>query len=232
MALDDYPTTTVNWDTGLSSRMLQLLGNLAVVSAQTEQLLHQIYWHHLGLTDKTGPIVTDNLNPKKLEEDILKIVSVDKEKANIYADLKILFTELRDLNTKRNHCLHWIWIGLAKPGPLPIANLVTGEIVKSTPFKLQRPVYRQSGGQPLQEFAVEDVKDYCNRFAWLSYRLRSHSFSDDELRKKREETLGNVAAPGRPETTIKFADLFWPAPWLDKPLPPDSMPHNPPEIQK
>jgi hypothetical protein len=226
MALSDYPPGNINWDTQLKPEMLQALGSLAVVSAQAEEMLHQIYWHHAGLDEKSGPIVTDNLNPKRLEEDVKKLVALDKRKANILADLKILLTEFEDLNTKRNHCLHWIWLGVApsSPPPADVPPLLTsslGSSIKATAYKLQRPVYRQKGVES-QEFSLADVQGYCDSFAWLVYRLRSHTFNDDDLKKKREESakLG-MFITGR-GTQMSMADLFWPAPWLDKPLAPDS----------
>jgi hypothetical protein len=97
MTLPDYPSSTVSWDTGLKPEMLQALGNLAVVSSQAEELLHQVYWHHAGLNAKSGPIVTDNLNPKRLHEDIIKLASIDASKANIVADLRIVLAARNEI---------------------------------------------------------------------------------------------------------------------------------------
>jgi len=211
MTLPDYPSTTVNWDTGLTGEMLRALGHLTVVSAQAEELLHQIYWHHAGLDERSGPIVTDNFNPKRLEEDITKLAALDKSNANILADLKVLFAEFRTLNTKRNRWFHWIWLPPDRdvPRPLTVLDKVPG-------FRLKRPVYSQKGLE-MQDFQTADVQNCCNDFAWLTYRLRSHTFTDEQLREKRS---GYQDQP--PLNGISFADLFWPAPWLDKPLPPEN----------
>jgi hypothetical protein len=222
VALSDYPPLPVKWETGLTGEMLSALGNLAVISAQAEELLHQIYWHHAGLNEQSGPIVTDNLNPKRLEEDIVKFVSLDKAKTNILADLKILFLEFETLNTKRNHCLHWIWQASEKEG-------TTGVTLGSTEpisYHLNRPIYRQKG-ESSRAFTVEDVRAYCKEFSWLQYRLRSHTFGDEQLRQKRRELDGKPPLDG-----MAIADLFWPAPWLDKPLPPETMPPNHHEKRK
>jgi hypothetical protein len=230
VALSDYPPFTINWESGLKPKMLQALGNLAVVSAQAEELLHQIYWHHTGLNERTGPIVTDNLNPKRLAEDILKLAALDKSKANIHADLKILLTEFETLNTKRNHCLHWIWEGSQEVAPLPASVLF--EPAKPLPYALKRPVYRQSGILS-QEFSEEDVATYCRHFAWLTYRLRSHTFSDEQLRERRREAAAMGEFKSKTgEVVWSMAELFWPAPWLDKPLPPETRPSNPPDTPK
>ena len=77
-------------------------GQLAVITAEIEQTLHQIYWKHAGLDQDSGPIVTDNLNPKRLSEDILKFARLDPAKANIVADLELLLSEFEALNTTRN----------------------------------------------------------------------------------------------------------------------------------
>jgi hypothetical protein len=218
VALSDYPPFAVDWNTGLADEMLRALGKLAVASAQAEELLHQIYWHHAGLDERSGPIVTDNLNPKRLEEDIVKLASFDSSKINILADLKILFSEFRALNTKRNQCLHWSWEASEQEGG---ANII---LKSNTPaYRLRRPIYKYSGAPSQDLFTVEDVKTYCNDYGWLQFRLRSHTFSDQELRRRRNE-LSSVA----PINGMAVADLSWPAPWLDKPLPPKSSSPNHP----
>jgi hypothetical protein len=201
VALSDYPPFTVDWNTGLSEGMLRALGKLAVVSAYAEELLHQIYWHHAGLNEQSGPIVTDNLNPKRLEEDIVKLVSFDGTKANILEDLRILFAEFRVLNTKRNQCLHWNWEVSEKEGTADI----TPEPDKPA-YRLRRPIYKYSGVPAQDLFTIEDVKTSCKEFSWLQFRLRSHTFSDEELRRRRNE-LSNAA----PVNGMAVADLFWPA---------------------
>lgn len=206
MALSDYPPLVINWDAALLPEMLQALGQLAVMSAGAEELLHQIYWNHAGLDERTGPIVTEILNPKRLEEDIIKFVSLDKAKAKILADLKILFAEFESLSTKRNHCLHWIWDTDLESS----FAFVKGALHA---YRLKRPVYKQKG-EMTQNFSTEDVRDFCKRFGWLSQRLRSHTFSDNELRAKRAELASTAPICG-----ISLADLFWPAPWIDKPPP-------------
>jgi hypothetical protein len=217
VTLSDYPPFAVDWNTGLTEAMLRALGKLAVVSAQAEELLHQIYWHHAGLDERSGPIVTDNLNPKRLEEDIVKLVSLDRTKVNILADLKVLFSEFRALNTKRNQCLHWGWEVSEKEG---IAGVIPGS---ETPYRLRRPIYKYSGEPSQNLFTVENVKTFCKDFSWLQFRLRSHTFSNDELRRRRNELS---SAP--PISGLAIADLSWPAPWLDQPLPPvPSSPNRP-----
>jgi hypothetical protein len=173
------------------------------MSAGAEELLHQIYWHHAELDERTGPIVTENLNPKRLEEDILKFVALDSAKANNLVDLKALFAEFESLSTKRNRCLHWIW-----DGDLPGSSAI--ERREFNTYRLKRPLYKQKGEATLQ-FRLEDIWEFCKAFGWLSQRLRSHTYSDDELRDKRAQYASSLSLGG-----VHEADLLWPAPWLDK----------------
>lgn len=117
MTLLDRPPMVVRWETGFDPELLRALGKLTVITAEIEQQFHLLYWKHAALTDQHGPIVTDNLTPKRLSEDILKFTGMDPAKAHIHTDLKILLKEFEALNTERNRCLHWIWsiVGVAAP---------------------------------------------------------------------------------------------------------------------
>jgi hypothetical protein len=219
MALDDYPTQLLGWGTGFLPDMLQAIGQLAVVTAEIEQTLHQIYWRHAGLNQDSGPIVTDNLNPKRLSEDILKFARLDPAKANIVADLELLLSEFGALNTTRNQCLHWIWVKVVteKPQGAPAFG-----ILNYTPpptYQVKRPVYKTKGigSKP---YSPEDIQALCNRCSWVARRLHGHAIDESELRRRRQEAdgFGTVISPnGTPVRSL--AELFWPAPWLDKPLP-------------
>lgn len=222
--LPDSPPFRVHWDTGLRPELLQALGTLAVVSAQAEELLHLIYWKHAGLNERSGPIVTDNLNPKRLAEDIKKFISLDASKKNILDDLDLLFTEFERLNTKRNHYLHWIWeiAGFARNDMNKEEAVALSQEMehKSPPFQVKRPIYRQSGILS-EDFSMEDIVAICTDFSWLARRLQSHSLNEDVLQRKRDEVnrFGSFSSPD-----FTFADLFWPAPWLGKLALPESKP--------
>ena len=208
--------------------MLQALGKLAVISAQSEEILHELYWKYANLNDKSGPVVTDNLNPKRLSEDILKFAALDKSKAHILADLTILFSEFQTLNTKRNHCLHWIWE--AKFGDKPgILNMPENP----EPYQVKRPIYRQSGILA-QEFTAKDITEICNDFGWLLRRLESHKFTESTLRAMRisMDGFGGIIEADGSIRPSGLADLFYPAPWLDKQPQPDSTPSDRLDAQK
>jgi hypothetical protein len=195
--LSDRPTNVMRWNSGIEPYMLALLGELAVASAHMEELLHQLYWKHAGLDEKSGPIVTDNLSPKRLSEDIKKLAALDPTKAPILEDLKILFKEFEDINTKRNHCLHWIWSVIeteTKNGDMTeIGDINFG------PYKVSRPAYRQSGIES-QEFDVKGVEEICKNCNWLNRRLYSHTLSENVLRNLR----------GSMKPLDPLVDLFWP----------------------
>jgi hypothetical protein len=233
VALDDYPTQLLGWSTGFMPNLLQAIGQLAVVTAEIEQTLHQIYWKHAGLDQDSGPIVTDNLNPKRLSEDIRKFARLDPAKANIVADLELLLSEFEILNTTRNQCLHWIWekVEGEKPpeGTLPF-SMVNYMPVPS--YQVKRPAYKTKGIGS-KAYSPEDIQALCNQCSWVARRLHGHAIEESELRRLRNEADGTGTIIGSDGAPVRsFADIFWPAPWLDKPLPPAKKPSTPPGDQK
>jgi hypothetical protein len=196
--------------------MLQAIGHLAVITAVAEELLHRIYWKHAGLNEETGPVVTDNINPKRLMEDIIKFVELKPSETKILADLKTIFKEFGDINTKRNHCLHWIWgVVENKPDRVEIGMGLPGYVSPRT-YQVTRPIYRQSGVQ-IQPFDVGDVQKLCQATSWLVQRFKSHALNEGELLEKRRELEKLALHYEPPHSPFKtFADVIWPAPWLDK----------------
>jgi len=144
-------------------------------------LLHQIYWKYAGLKPELGPIVTDNLNPKRLSEDILKFVSNNPTKINQLQDLKLLLTEFANINTKRNQCIHWIWSIVGRNSDI---KLSTEPPQSPTPYRVSRPIYKQSGVD-FVEFRPDELDVLCNDCSWLRARLASHAISETDLRENR-----------------------------------------------
>ena len=212
--------------------LLEAIGHLAVITAEIEETLHQIYWKHAGLNQNSGPIVTDNLNPKRLSEDILKFARLDHAKANIVADLELLLTEFETLNTTRNQCLHWIWEKV-EGEELPQTALLAGMTNRHLPtYQVKRPAYKTKGIGS-KAYSTEDIQALCNQCNWLARRLYGHAIDEEELRRLRQESgwIGEIIRPDG--TRVKsLADIFWPAPWLDKPLPPEKKPSTHPDGQK
>ena len=93
MSLPDRPTVVTRWETGLPPALLGAIGKLSVVSAEIEKVLHEIYWKHAGISKIVGPIVTDNLNPKRLGEGIIKFAKIEKSDTKILDDLKKLLKQ-------------------------------------------------------------------------------------------------------------------------------------------
>lgn len=224
--LSDRPPNVIRWNTGIEPNLLAFLGELAVVSAHMEELLHQLYWKHAGLDEDSGPIVTENLNPKRLTEDIKKLAALDPTKANVLDDLKILFKEFQDINTKRNHCLHWIWSVIEKTETLG---------AKAAPYRVRRPAYKQAGIDS-QTFDIADIEEICQNCNWLVHRLYSHTLSDNVLRNLRtsfdQAESFDRANSSTEASSDSMADILAPAPWLDKPLPPSLKPSNHRETHK
>ncbi|HEY1721765.1 MAG TPA: hypothetical protein VGG27_11000 [Magnetospirillaceae bacterium] len=217
MALPDKPSI-IKWDVGLPDQLLQAIGQLSVSTAQLEETLHLIFWRFAGLTHQTGPIVTDNLNPKRLSEDIQHLAKKTNQPKAVCEDLEILFAEFNVLNQTRNQCVHWNWVALDVDGksvPHELANK----------YQVNRPRYDRKA-KPPKAFTIEEVRTLCDDIAWLQRRLEAHAMTPDELRK----TRGEIDADAPPLTRM-FADLFFPAPWLDIPDPP-AQPQSPvPEAQ-
>jgi hypothetical protein len=227
VTLPDRPFgTLIGWAATLPPEMLQAIGQLAVVTSEAEELLHRIYWRHAGLDEKTGPIVTDNINPKRLMEDILKLASLKSSEAKLCEDLQNIFKQFEEINTKRNHCVHWIW-EVIENGPLEIGVGSIGMlgVGYGTPptYQVKRPIYRQSGITE-QPFSAADIQQLCTDTIWLIQRFRSHTLSEEELRSKRRD-FDDLPPLGPTIPGINsVADLLWPAPWLDKPAPQASKP--------
>jgi hypothetical protein len=152
MALDDYPTQLLGWGTGFMPNLLEAIGHLAVITAQIEETLHQIYWKHAGLNQNSGPIVTDNLNPKRLSEDILKFARLDPTKVNIVADLELLLGEFETLNTTRNQCLHWIWEKVEAEPPQEPTALGNFNYTPLPTYQVKRPAYKTKGIGAIAKF--------------------------------------------------------------------------------
>lgn len=226
MTLADRPPFISHWATGIKPEVLQSLGHLAIVSAQIEEEMHKIYWRHAGLDECSGPIVTDILNPKRLAEDIIKLVRLDPRKQRVLADLEVLFKEFEDLNERRNQCLHWIWSvagqEVSKGGPM------ISETQPAPPlaYKLMKPKYRQKG-KPHIEYDAKALVQLCDDCSWLLRRLTAHALPEDDLLRNRAE-LDNTGAIGNYlGRHWPFSDVFFPAPWLDKPASPESTPSHP-----
>jgi hypothetical protein len=232
VALGDYPVQIIGWKTGFIPNLLEAIGQLAVVTADIEQTLHQIYWKHAGLNQDTGPIVTDILNPKRLSEDILKFARLDPAKANIVADLELVLEEFESLNITRNQCLHWIWERVEVETPkIPSLGIFT--VPPSYSYRVKRPAYKQKGID-VKAYTVEEVEVLCNACSWVSRRLHSHAMEESELRRLRQELDGTttILSLDANAPTRTLSDTFWPAPWLDKPLPPEKKPSDRPGKKK
>ncbi len=209
MTLIDRPSIPCGWEPGLPDQVLKLLGKIAIIAASIEDLLHKIYWKYCGVDEKYGPIITDNLSPKRMSEDIIKIVKKDPSKKRIFDDLNIIMKELEALNEKRNRIIHWNWP--VAGSRLPKDILVTDQApMVPSPYKITRPAYKQKGSD-FEIFDETKLNQLCDDFWWLKCRLQAHSINENELRELRKRYSSKGGIEGVP-----FADVVLPAPWLDK----------------
>ncbi|TMJ62193.1 MAG: hypothetical protein E6G81_02680 [Alphaproteobacteria bacterium] len=220
MTLSDRPPFILYWEIGLPGELLQAIGKLAVISAHIEEYIHQIYWRHAGLSTKNGPIVTEFISTKRLMEDTLKFLANNPNRAHILEDLEILFREAENINTKRNQCVHWIWMILAteKPDTVTINQPQSGPVN----YRASRPVYKGRKGALHTDLKPADIEAIYNDAQWLKTRLAAHTISEKTLRRRRAALDREGVTGGR-----SFADLFLPAPWLDKPPQPKPKPIAP-----
>jgi hypothetical protein len=98
---------------------------------------------------------------------------------------------------------------------------------------VKRPAYKQKGID-VKAYTVEEVEVLCNACSWVSRRLHSHAMEESELRRLRQELDGTttILSLDANAPTRTLSDTFWPAPWLDKPLPPEKKPSDRPGKKK
>lgn len=54
------------------------IGRIAIVAASIEDIFHLLHWQFAGLSDSIGPIITADVKPNRLTEDILRIAKIAK----------------------------------------------------------------------------------------------------------------------------------------------------------
>lgn len=173
--------------------VLRAIGRVAVVSASIEDIIHFIYWRYVDTTWEIAPILTTGEKPSRLTEDILKMaIAVDEDPGRIQ-DLRDLFADFRELNEKRNKCIHWLWHWPKGK------NKFKHELV---------PPFHQSTRKPVG-FTVKQINALADDLAWVEQRMHMHALSEEDFEEKRAMT-------GR-----RWSKIVAPAPWLDKPLKPN-----------
>jgi hypothetical protein len=65
--------------------MLQAIGRIAVHAAIFENQLHAVHWAYSGLKVPAGQIITGEMKPKRVFEDIIKLVKANCVDPGVFA---------------------------------------------------------------------------------------------------------------------------------------------------
>jgi hypothetical protein len=143
------------------SGTLEALGTVTVAASGVEEMLHTLYWKLAGVGDKQGAILTREMKPNRLADDIIKLAGLAKLNAKQIDDLKDIFAHHKSLSGRRNEYIHWIWIDSNKDR-----------------HKIRSPAYR---GEEERVVSTEEVNALAADLSWLQSRLDSHCVSQEEL---------------------------------------------------
>lgn len=168
--------------------VLAAIGRVAVVSASIEDLMHGLFWKYVEVPTDVAVIITGDQKPTRLAEDIIKIAAALYEDPDRVQDLRDLFSDLKELNEKRNQCVHWMW---HQPR----------QWKRGRRHWLVPPNYKPNRS-PVP-FTAKQINGLADDLAWVELRMRVHMLDDEEFERERRE--------------LSFAaHLMVPAPWIDK----------------
>jgi len=170
--------------------VLATIGRIALVAASIEDIIHSIFWRYADVGDSVGQILTGDEKPPRLAEDILKMAIAVEEDPERIEDMRSLFSDFKELNEKRNQCIHWIWY------PPRVYRKKRGDTHWVRP-----PSYK--GRRSPISFTPRQLSALACDFEWVELRMRSHAMDEEEFEHEREEA--DIAA-----------HIVVPAPWLDK----------------
>jgi hypothetical protein len=69
--------------------VLQAIGRIAVICASIEDMLHVIHWRYVETSWDIAPILTGDIRPSRLMDDIVRIAVAANEEPARVADLRI-----------------------------------------------------------------------------------------------------------------------------------------------
>jgi hypothetical protein len=168
--------------------VLAAVGRVAITSASIEDLMHSLFWKYVEVPTDVATIITGDQKPTRLSEDIIKIAAALGEDPDRVQDLRDLFADFKELNEKRNQCVHWMW---HRPR----------QWKRGRKHWLAPPIYKPKRS-PIP-FTVEQINALADDLAWIELRMRVHLLDDEEFERERKE--------------LRFAaHVMVPAPWLDK----------------
>ncbi|WP_214471764.1 hypothetical protein [Mesorhizobium sp. dw_380] len=148
--------------------VLKAIGYIAVVAAGIEDCLHAMHWKYANLSEKCGQIVTGEMRPSRLTQDIIKLAQASNVHRIIVEDLKDIFHDLRELTASRNQLIHWIW---DKSG--------------NDSHVLYAPLYKPERTE--RKFTTAELDSLAQDLAWVEIRIETHLLPEGDLKKKREK---------------------------------------------
>jgi hypothetical protein len=172
--------------------LLRAIGRVATLSASIDELLHVIHWNYLDTNWDIAAIVTRDMRPSRLAEDIVRMAIACPDEDAIIQDLRDLMADYREAVERRNQLIHWVW---EQP-----------KHRRRLQHPLRPPVAKQNKHTSVS-FTVKEIEKLGDDLLWIEARMRTHSLSADEFKEERER-LG------------PFARFIVPAPWRGKRYPP------------
>jgi hypothetical protein len=182
------PRASEEWFYTPPDDLLAAVGRVAINSASIEDLMHSLYWKYVEVPPEVAAIITGDQKSTRLSEDIVKVAVALDEDPDRVQDLRDLFADFKELNEKRNQCIHWMW---HRPR----------QWKRGRKHWLKPPSYKPKRS-PIP-FTVKQINALADDLAWIELRMRVHLLDEEEFEKERKE--------------LRFmAHVAVPAPWLDK----------------
>lgn len=162
-----------------SDDVLKSIGYVVIAAAGPEDLLHHLYWDISMLNKKCGPIVTKDMRPNRMAEDLAKMAETSGYTEDKVSALKNVLSDLKRAIEDRNRCIHWIW-----------------DKNKKGEHRISAPQYKGEKGGELP-ITPEYLRSLALDFAWIETRLNSFLLTEKELTKKRDKqgALKDVYVP-------------------------------------
>jgi hypothetical protein len=152
--------------------VLAAVGRVAITSASIEDLMHALFWKYVEVPSEVATIITGDQKPTRLSEDIVKIAAAVDEEPDRVQDLRDLFADFKELNEKRNQCIHWMW---HQPR----------QWKRGRKHWLKPPSYKPKRS-PIP-FTVKQINALADDLAWIELRMRVHLLDEEEFERKRKE---------------------------------------------
>lgn len=172
--------------------LLRAIGRVAVLSASIDELIQVVHWNYLDTNWDIAAIVTRDMRPSRLAEEIIRMAIACSEEDAIVQDLRDLVADYREAIERRNQLIHWVW---EQPKDR-----------RWLKHPLRPPIAKQNRHSSVA-FTVNEIEKLGDDLLWIEARMRSHALSAKEFEEERKQ-LG------------PFARYIVPAPWLGTRYPP------------